>query len=346
MRAWFSVKATRLHRKARISAIALASCTFSAPLCGFAQTEVPQARMVPAARVSDLLPEAPIPMPAKVFPAAFAEATDPQPADEQVSIKGFPKRILFDELAAFRSPAHLRTRDLVWLLPLAGASAASFATDTHAMRDVVSRDTSFHQSNVTASDAMRDVFIGVPVGLFTLGEAVHDDKARETGLLGGEAMIDAYLLGEVVKLVTFRERPNVDKARGAFYQSSAGVDSSFPSGHAIVAWSSAAVLASAYHAPWQQAGAYTLATGVSLTRVLGEQHFPSDVLIGSAAGWLIGHYVYRAHHRTPRGQREGQCDGARGFVRDTGVSEAGGPDAGAGGGRRSPACRKHCGGLA
>jgi membrane-associated phospholipid phosphatase len=42
---------------------------------------------------------------------------------------------------------------------------------------------------------------------------------------------------------------------------------------------------------------YTLATGVSLTRVLGQEHFPSDVLIGSAAGWLIGHYVYRHHHK-------------------------------------------------
>ena len=41
---------------------------------------------------------------------------------------------------------------------------------------------------------------------------------------------------------------------------------------------------------------YGLATGVSVSRVLAEQHFPSDVLIGSAAGWLIGHYVYRAHH--------------------------------------------------
>jgi membrane-associated phospholipid phosphatase len=44
-------------------------------------------------------------------------------------------------------------------------------------------------------------------------------------------------------------------------------------------------------------GIYTLATGVSLTRVLGQQHFPSDVLVGSAFGWMIGHYVYKKHHR-------------------------------------------------
>jgi len=45
-----------------------------------------------------------------------------------------------------------------------------------------------------------------------------------------------------------------------------------------------------------QAGVYTAATGVSLTRVLGQQHFPTDVLLGAAGGWLIGHYVFRAHH--------------------------------------------------
>jgi membrane-associated phospholipid phosphatase len=30
---------------------------------------------------------------------------------------------------------------------------------------------------------------------------------------------------------------------------------------------------------------------------LGQQHFPSDVLVGSAFGWMIGHYVYKKHHR-------------------------------------------------
>ena len=73
-------------------------------------------------------------------------------------------------------------------------------------------------------------------------------------------------------------------------------DPSFVSGHAIVAWSSAAVLASEYSKPWQQIGIYTLASGVSLTRVLGQNHFPTDALLGSVSGWLIGRYVYHSHH--------------------------------------------------
>jgi hypothetical protein len=30
----------------------------------------------------------------------------------------------------------------------------------------------------------------------------------------------------------------------------------------------------------------TIASGVSLTRVLGQEHFPSDVLIGAVTGWM------------------------------------------------------------
>ncbi|MGI4830293.1 MAG: TonB-dependent receptor domain-containing protein [Janthinobacterium lividum] len=59
-------------------------------------------------------------------------------------------------------------------------------------------------------------------------------------------------------------------------------------------------LASEYSRPWQQIGIYTLATGASLTRVLGQDHFPTDVLLGSVSGWLIGRYVYRTHHSRPR----------------------------------------------
>jgi membrane-associated phospholipid phosphatase len=44
-------------------------------------------------------------------------------------------------------------------------------------------------------------------------------------------------------------------------------------------------------------GAYGIASAVSLSRFTGRQHYLSDVLVGSAAGYGIGRYVYRAHHR-------------------------------------------------
>jgi membrane-associated phospholipid phosphatase len=57
----------------------------------------------------------------------------------------------------------------------------------------------------------------------------------------------------------------------------------------------AGVIAGEYPSRWVQLGTYSLASSVSLMRVLGQEHFPTDVLVGGAAGWLIGHYVFEKH---------------------------------------------------
>jgi len=126
-----------------------------------------------------------------------------------------------------------------------------------------------------------------------------NDHLRETGLLSGEALIDSEIFETVIKLATFRERPTPPDYAGRFYQTSAGIDSSFISGHSMKAWSAAAVIAAGYPSPWMPVGIYSGAPATALTRVLAEKHFPTDVLLGSAAGWIISHYVVRAHHHQP-----------------------------------------------
>jgi hypothetical protein len=165
------------------------------------------------------------------------------------------------------------------------------------MGSVVTHDASFNQANVDASNVITGGFLAAPAALYGLGLYKGDEHARETGLLGAEAIVDGLVVEQGVKLISWRERPAQNNAHGLFFQGGAGIDSSFPSSHTVLAWSSAAVIASEYPSRWTQLGVYSLATGVSLTRVMGQQHFPTDVLVGSAAGWLIGRYVYRAHHR-------------------------------------------------
>ena len=239
------------------------------------------------------LPDAPTPQNLGARP----KGPDPKrEADEEPTLVGLPRQILRDEVHVITSPGRLRSHDLIWLLPVAGATAASLTTDTGTMRDVVSHDPNFNSSASTSSDVLRGLFIGTPIALFGAGEFVGNAKAREAGLLAGEAMADGYITSEGIKYITLRERPLLQNARGHFFQADAASDPSFVSGHSIVAWSSAAVLASEYSKPWQQIGIYTLATGASLTRVLGQEHFPTDALLGSVSGWLIGRYVYHRHH--------------------------------------------------
>jgi membrane-associated phospholipid phosphatase len=252
----------------------------------------------------DLEPSSAAPAVSEV-PAAPGNAVELPLQDQPhppVALRDVPKHFFFDQVHIFTAPAYIRTGDLKWLLPLAGATATALATDHHTMSQVVSRNPDFNNTNGTVSDGLRDSFIALPVIFGGVGQLQHNDHMREAGVLGGQAMLDAYVFDEIVKLSSWRERPGIDNGRGDFFVGRAGTNSSFISGHSVIAWSSAAVFAAEYPSPWHEAMAYSLATGVSLTRVLAQQHFPTDVLLGSAAGWLIGHYVFRAHHHAHIGK--------------------------------------------
>ncbi|MFP5209154.1 MAG: phosphatase PAP2 family protein [Acidobacteriota bacterium] len=236
--------------------------------------------------------------PAQPASASLPNAPQPQAqSHDEVTVLGSPRDILHDQKVIWTSPLRLRTHDLKWLVPFALATGAAIATDHRAMSQVVSRDPSFNNASVNASNAVIGGFIALPVAIYGYGHFEQDNHARVAGILGGEAMVDAVAVEQGMKLVFWRERPAVDSARGRFFQSSAGVDSSFPSSHSVVAWATAATVAGEYPSPWTQLAVYSAAAGVSLTRVMGQQHFPSDVLVGSVAGWLVGHYVAHRHRK-------------------------------------------------
>ena len=66
--------------------------------------------------------------------------------------------------------------------------------------------------------------------------------------------------------------------------------------HAAAAWSVASIIAHEYPGTLTQLLAYGAASGVSAARIIGRQHFTSDVLVGGALGWYSGWQVYHAHH--------------------------------------------------
>jgi hypothetical protein len=213
-----------------------------------------------------------------------------------LSVRNVPRLFLHDQKAIWTSPAHLKLNDLEWLVPLAAVTGVAIATDTSAMRHVVPTSASLNKKSTDASNVLIGGVVATPVVLYGFGHFAKSPHAREAGFLGGEAMVDAVVVEQGMKLVFWRERPFVNNASGKFFKSDAGFSSSFPSAHSAVAWSAAAVLAGEYPSFWSRVAIYGAATSVSAARVMGQQHFPSDVIVGSAAGWLVGHYVFRKHH--------------------------------------------------
>jgi membrane-associated phospholipid phosphatase len=140
--------------------------------------------------------------------------------------------------------------------------------------------------------------VPISAGFYFLGTGEHEERLRETGLIGFEALLDATIVGEAVKIAADRARPLEGNGKGRFEDSPNGRWSSgFPSGHAISSWAMASVVAHQYPHPLIiPILAYGLATTVVVSRVGARQHFPGDVVAGSAMGWFIGDYVYGRRH--------------------------------------------------
>ena len=233
---------------------------------------------------------------------AQANASKPKPdagnnppagAEDYDNTLGKPllRHIVSDQKAIWTSPAHVRFSDTVWLIPLGGFTAALLATDGE-----FSKHLSNSASTLSNYKKISDYGIGAMVaasgGMYLLGKMTSNDHARETGLLAGEAALDSLVPTYALKYATRRERPLQGNGDGSFWS---GGDS-FTSEHASAAWSIASVFAHEYPGFLTQLFAYGGATAISISRIKAKQHFPSDVLVGSSLGWLIGEYVYRKHH--------------------------------------------------
>ena len=196
-----------------------------------------------------------------------------------------------DQKTIWTSPLRVRLIDADWLVPLGVAAGAMFATDTQ-----VSRHLSNSPSRISTSNSLSNYGIAslaaAAGGMYLWGHFTHNDHMRETGFLAGEAAADSLAATYALKYALGRERPLQDNFQGQFWR---GGDS-FPSEHSSAAWSIASVIAHEYPGPLTSVVSYGLAAAIGAARVSGKDHFPSDVLVGSALGWFIGQEVYSHHH--------------------------------------------------
>jgi len=223
--------------------------------------------------------------------------------DIDVSWKNLPTRILHDQKDVWLFPLQL-AKGHYWIpsLAVAGGTAGLIVADPHAMPCFRRHSRNWDDFNDAFDGPITSAEIGiVPVTLYLVGAARHDSYATKTGLLAGEAYADGAIVDLALKGITRRTRPQ-DVAAGApfndtFFNTPKSVfGSSFPSGHAVSAFSVATVVARRYgHHKWVPWVAYGAATAIGFSRVTTRAHFPSDVFLGAALGYSIARFEVLRH---------------------------------------------------
>ena len=215
----------------------------------------------------------------------------PSPQETQNKLVTLPREFLRDQYGLWTSPAKARLEDATWLVPLGGLTAAFFATDSDFSRHLSNDPNTILRYRHVSDYGLYSMAAGAG-GMYLLGLTTHNDHQRETGFLSGEATIDSLVIVEALKYAAGRQRPYQGRGAGQFRSG----DSSFPSEHSAAAWAIAGVFAHEYPNPFLKFLAYGAATAVSVSRITAKDHFPSDVLVGSAIGYLASSYVYLHHH--------------------------------------------------
>jgi hypothetical protein len=216
----------------------------------------------------------------------------PQPDEPTTStIHNLPRQFLHDQFGLWTSPSRLKLSDATWLVPLAGFTAGLFATDQDVSHSLSNSPDTLRRYQHVSDYGLYSVAGGTG-GLYLLGLMTDNEHQRESGFLSGESAVDSLMVVEALHYATGRQRPDQGSWAGRFRRRG----TSFPSEHSAAAWSIAGIITHEYPSPFMKFLSYGAATAISASRITAKQHFPSDVLVGMAIGYLSSEYVYRSHH--------------------------------------------------
>lgn len=120
-------------------------------------------------------------------------------------------------------------------------------------------------------------------GVYLVGLLTKNEKLRRTGVLLISSATSSGLLQQVLKSAIGRARPVAGLGKDTFdpFNSSRNFHS-FPSGHALLAFTNAYAISKQFKSPWVKAGIYLVGAIPGISRVWDGQHFLSDVVFAFA----------------------------------------------------------------
>lgn len=190
------------------------------------------------------------------------------------------------------------------LTALGGLVASDPETLDWLTPDLKDNDSDVYRISNALSQSGKPVYaLSLVAGFGLYGWLGDSSYEMETCRLTLEALVTATLWTEIIKVGTGRTRPRHTEGYrsdwtgpgGLFGNQVAGRSyKSFPSGHSSATWALATVIARRYpRGYWVPILCYTAASAMSYSRMAVDAHWPSDVVVGSALGYLCARQVLR-----------------------------------------------------
>ncbi len=214
--------------------------------------------------------------------------------------RAYGKVILCDVNDFFQTGVDLIAQPFLWQrndwLYFGGTFAATgalFLAD-ETVRDLAQRNQSDFADAVFSID---DYITGarsliVPGTVYAVGFFARNRSVRSLGLKSAEALVYSAAITQILKIAFGRHRPYNEEGNAKFEPFSFEENKySLPSGHATAAFALASVFSGAFDNFAWEVFCYGTAGVISAARVYHDEHWLSDVFLGSVIGYSVGKFI-------------------------------------------------------
>jgi len=182
------------------------------------------------------------------------------------------------------------TTSIILLLLLNFANAQN--SDIDFLRNInLNRNKSQDQALKVVTNSLTPVSIATPVIMYSVGLIMKDSTVKKKAIFVGETLLVSGFITLALKKTVNRDRPF--ETYSDIEQATTATGSSFPSGHASLAFATATSLSMAYTKWYIIAPSFAWASAVSYSRMALGVHYPSDVLAGAIIGSGSAYLCYK-----------------------------------------------------
>lgn len=193
----------------------------------------------------------------------------------------------------YSRPLHWQAKDFMKLGGVAAVTLGLYTVDDNIRKEFQSH-----------KDAIPDILLeygfyaGKPQNNYSITGAVYltglftrNEKLRRTGVLLISSATATGFLQQLTKSATGRARPGTNFGKNHFrpFGGSASYRS-FPSGHSVLTFTNAHVIAKQFDSWWVKAPVYAVGLVPGLSRIYDDAHWASDVFLS----WAMSYFVVEA----------------------------------------------------